>query len=67
MSDDRVTVAIDRCLLDDLREHLKEYKLLDAHEVVKLDRYGRPPSHRVVVEKVLVLFIEAREKTLKEQ
>ena len=59
---DRVTIAIDRCLLDDLRDHLKEYQLLDPHEVMKLEKYDKPPSHRVVVEKVIVQFITARSK-----
>lgn len=59
---DRVTIAIDRCLLDDLRDHLKEYHLLDSHEVMKLEKYGKPPSHRIVVEKVIIQFITARTK-----
>lgn len=64
MTEDRVTIAIDRCLLDDLREHQKEYQLLDDHEALKLERFNKGPSYRNLVEKVIMKYIDARSKTL---
>ena len=67
MTDKRVTVAIDACLLEDLREHQKDYQLLDDHEELKLDRFNKGPSYRILVEKVIMRYIDARSKTLEKR
>jgi hypothetical protein len=63
----RVTVSIDRCLLEDLREHQAEYQLLDDHELVKLKRFKEGPSYRILVEKVIIRYINARSEPLQKQ
>jgi hypothetical protein len=64
LTKNKITIQVDRCLLEDLREHQVEYQLLDEHERVKLERFNEGPSFRVLVEKVIVRYIQARSKTL---